>query len=337
MSLELSSSVRARATEILENIDEDSSKLLAETETRQSIAHGPFSVFKVVDAIARNSTASHIVSTTYACESVPLQPFGSGNAAAWAERPDRILSEDFMMHPSDLVLDMAFGGDDTHILVDANEIADEEVAFWPSLTAQITPEATAGNSYLDATNLSSFARPLHNDAGSDSGAITNTDDPNSSISSFRAPCHSVDRVVPDNAGFLLSHFKNHIVGLLSPLKHHPKKPWDILQLPCAMSVLAELTMHRRPNHAKYTVFYALLSVSAFNLRSMSSGSAGNYWTEVGNEYNERAHQSLKLSLARETGLPKRAKYKEILMAILSMAMISVRRFQFSAPRVSILL
>jgi arginine metabolism regulation protein II len=130
--------------------------------------------------------------------------------------------------------------------------------------------------------------------------------------------------VPQDAGFLLSRYKDHVIGLLSLLKYHRKTLWNILHLPCAMNTLAKLLMGSTPNHASLAVFYSLLAVSAFSLCGGPDENSIAYWKSVGNIYKKRAHEFLKLSLSQEvSGGPKRAKYKEILMAILSMVTISV--------------
>ena len=129
---------------------------------------------------------------------------------------------------------------------------------------------------------------------------------------------------PRDAWFLLSHYRDTIIPILSPLKYSKTSPWKVLHLPGAMNALAEMTMGSRGNHARTAFLYAILATSAFGLlRSSSAGT--EHWQELGNLYQTLAQQELKLSLSQETTKsgPKRAKYKEILLATLSMATVSV--------------
>ncbi|OJD36538.1 c6 transcription factor [Diplodia corticola] len=126
-----------------------------------------------------------------------------------------------------------------------------------------------------------------------------------------------------DASLLLNHYKNHVIRLLSPLKYQRKTPWNILHLPCAMTTLAEITMGYRANHARASVFYGVMSISAFNLSASSTGTARAHWDGVASSYKRQAHESLKASLGHELSAQKKAKYKEMLMAILSMVTISV--------------
>ncbi|KAL1637018.1 succinate semialdehyde dehydrogenase NADP+ linked [Diplodia intermedia] len=125
-----------------------------------------------------------------------------------------------------------------------------------------------------------------------------------------------------DASLLLNHYKNRVIRLLSPLKYQRKTPWDILQLPCAMTTLAEITMGYRTNHARASVFYGVMSISAFNLSASSTSTAKAHWNGVASSYRLQAHESLKASLEHEMSAQKKAKYKEMLMAILCMVTIS---------------
>ncbi|GME34273.1 Succinate-semialdehyde dehydrogenase [Neofusicoccum parvum] len=125
-----------------------------------------------------------------------------------------------------------------------------------------------------------------------------------------------------DAGLLLMHYKDHVIRLLSPLKYHRKTPWNVLQLPCAMNTLAELTMGYKANNARTSVFYGLLAISAFNLGTSSSGTSRTYWKNIAATYKAQAHEALKMSLGHELSQRKKAKYKEVLMAILCMVTIS---------------
>lgn len=133
-----------------------------------------------------------------------------------------------------------------------------------------------------------------------------------------------DSMAHRDASLLLNNYKDHVIRLFSPLKYHRKTPWNILQLPCAMTTLAEITMGYKASYARASVFNGVMAISAFNLSASSTSTAKTYWNGVANSYRLQAHESLKASLEHELSVQKKAKYKEMLMAILCMVTISVR-------------
>lgn len=139
--------------------------------------------------------------------------------------------------------------------------------------------------------------------------------------------------------FLLSYYRDHIMHLISPLQHHghtTSDPWNSLVMPCAMATMAELTLGGNANHAPLALLNALLATSAFHLHASSSkGSAASAvareWMVSGKEYTARARGHLTACLvehARSAG-QKNSKYKEILMAVLSLGNAFVRVYIFS--------
>ncbi|KAL1626227.1 hypothetical protein SLS54_003062 [Diplodia seriata] len=148
--------------------------------------------------------------------------------------------------------------------------------------------------------------------------------PGNSTGSFLTPYLNPypESMAHQDASLLLNHYKTHVIRLLSPLKYQRKTPWNILQLPCAMTTLAEITMGYRTNHARASVFYGVMSISAFNLSASSTSTAKAHWNGIASSYRLQAHESLKASLEHEMSAQKKAKYKEMLMAILCMVTIS---------------
>lgn len=132
-----------------------------------------------------------------------------------------------------------------------------------------------------------------------------------------------DSMAHRDASLLLNNYKDHVIRLFSPLKYHRKTPWNILQLPCAMTTLAEITMGYKASYARASVFNGVMAISAFNLSASSTSTAKTYWNGVANSYRLQAHENLKASLEHEMSVQKKAKYKEMLMAILCMVTISV--------------
>lgn len=137
-------------------------------------------------------------------------------------------------------------------------------------------------------------------------------------------------VIPPNAYYLMEHYRNQMVGLFSPI-HVVQSPWKALHLPCASNALADLTLRGEAKEARTALFYAILSVSAFNLNKVNSellaegAEASMYWWEIGVSYREKAKKALQSCLRQERNGGAKSKYKEVLMALLSMITICVSR------------
>ncbi|CZR61358.1 uncharacterized protein PAC_11254 [Phialocephala subalpina] len=131
--------------------------------------------------------------------------------------------------------------------------------------------------------------------------------------------------IPSEARMLLDYYSSKIIDLMS-MSPGSKPPWKTIHLPCAMSALAELIVYgEAKSFAKMALFYALLSISSFQigLRSKDSAETSQYWLEKGNFHKKRSEKYLRSAL--DTSFPKssRGKYKEILMTTLSMVTIGV--------------
>jgi hypothetical protein len=130
--------------------------------------------------------------------------------------------------------------------------------------------------------------------------------------------------VPQQATFLLDHYRQQMVKLFSP-KGSQKPPWAILHLPNALSTLSELTTSGTASHARLSLFFSLLAVSSFNLDRLYLDVPGvsDFWWALGDEFRNFAKQEVKKSIAAEFTGPKLSKYKDVLMALLTMVTISV--------------
>lgn len=118
---------------------------------------------------------------------------------------------------------------------------------------------------------------------------------------------------------ILSHYKDRIVPLISPLGHGQEAPWLNLVMPCAVSTLGDITMSGATTHARLALLNAVLSTSAFHLGNHSALCI-EHWVSTGNTYLKRAQSHFLWCMEEAcTSTMKRSKYKEILMAILSLS------------------
>ncbi|BDD56831.1 hypothetical protein MAP00_002249 [Monascus purpureus] len=137
---------------------------------------------------------------------------------------------------------------------------------------------------------------------------------------------SVD--VLTDAPFLLKHFRDHLIAELMPLPTGEKSPWTILNIPVAMLTLSELTFfsERRVNHARMANFYSILACSAYHLSSNPSrdlSHSAEYWKHIANQTYHEAKNHIQQSLKTELYGPRKAKYKDQLMAIEGMSAFAV--------------
>lgn len=132
---------------------------------------------------------------------------------------------------------------------------------------------------------------------------------------------------------LLDHYQTSMMGCFTPL-HHEKPPWKILHLPCAISAYGELSLLGDSNNAKMTLLFAVLAMSAFNLKHLQTDpSEADNWQSIAESYREKAKARLKLCLREQSEeKKKKSKYKEVLMALTSMVTVCVVSGQMQEAR-----
>ncbi|RGP68397.1 arg81-transcription factor involved in arginine metabolism [Fusarium longipes] len=128
-------------------------------------------------------------------------------------------------------------------------------------------------------------------------------------------------VIPEEAQYLLRHYRQNISSR-STMQGKRKSPWEIIFLPCALETFAELSLWNEASHTRSSIFHTLLAHSALQLH-VSNGQSSFKWKEIGLRNHEKAHGHLRLALQHEMFGPRQASYKELLMAILAMAMTSL--------------
>jgi hypothetical protein len=136
----------------------------------------------------------------------------------------------------------------------------------------------------------------------------------------------IDNNIPNDAVFLVKHYSTTVLRLLTPFRHS-KTPWHILFIPHVKSCLAAITLGESMDAASLCGFYGTLAISAFSLGGVSQS---RMWLEQGKAHKQRAREYVREMLKTAYDTPKTAKYKSILMAILTMVqlcMISGNRDQ----------
>ncbi|VUC29422.1 unnamed protein product [Clonostachys rosea] len=123
---------------------------------------------------------------------------------------------------------------------------------------------------------------------------------------------------PKNAVFLLQHFSTAILSFLTPVRHE-KTPWHVLFLPNVRNCMALLALGQPVDHAGMCAFHGMLAISA---RSLGSIHQSQMWLDEGESHKKKAAEHCEIMLQAAYDLPKRYKYKSVLMALQTMILIS---------------
>lgn len=130
---------------------------------------------------------------------------------------------------------------------------------------------------------------------------------------------------------LLDHYQQDVITLYTPAQPKSESPWKILHVPKVMSSFGEIMLTGNGTDVNLCLLFAILATSAFSIQSdpeRPSGCSSN-WRDLGESFKARAKSRLKLALTRIS--PHDAdtlKYKDFLMALLSMVTTEVRTFVF---------
>lgn len=127
---------------------------------------------------------------------------------------------------------------------------------------------------------------------------------------------------------LLRHYKERVLDPAADLRRWRKSPWQLLFWPCALETYGEIKLWNTASHPRSAVLYAILANSAYHLHATER--CDDEWREFGLKYQNKAKRLLFQALQDEILGVARAKYKELLMAILSVAMVSVRLLEMDS-------
>lgn len=125
--------------------------------------------------------------------------------------------------------------------------------------------------------------------------------------------------VPQDAVFLIKHYASAVISLMTPLCHS-KTPWHVLFIPHTKACLAALALGDDMSDASLCAFYGTLAISAFSLGGVSRS---QIWSEKAVAFNQQAQYYAKSMLMSAYDIPKVAKYKSILMALLTMVQVTM--------------
>ena len=132
-------------------------------------------------------------------------------------------------------------------------------------------------------------------------------------------CIDSNNAVLQDTAFLLKHYATIVISSLTPFRHG-KTPWHVLFLPHAKDCLAALTLGESVDHAHFCAFYGALAIGAFSLGVMSQSQS---FMEQAAMYKQKAREHVRLMLTTTYNIPKVTKYKSTLVALITMAQVSM--------------
>ena len=118
---------------------------------------------------------------------------------------------------------------------------------------------------------------------------------------------------------LLKHFQDTVIPQIMAIPFGQKSPWKILNLPAAVVAFGDTTFLGTEgiSHARLANLYGLLACSAIDLALKPQPDltqSNKDWYEIANQTYNLAKDHIQTSLRHETQGPKKAKYKDQLMA-----------------------
>ncbi|KAK1713332.1 fungal-specific transcription factor domain-containing protein [Colletotrichum acutatum] len=118
--------------------------------------------------------------------------------------------------------------------------------------------------------------------------------------------------VPEQAQALLRYYTSHVGSTKTSGQGKFKSAWQLLFLLCAFETFAEFRL---------TILCALFAHSAFQLHKTDlTPRSPDYWQHLGNKHQERARMHLKNAVKIDIHDSGLGGYKDLLMALIAMAM-----------------
>ncbi|KAJ5673781.1 transcriptional regulator family: Fungal Specific TF [Penicillium macrosclerotiorum] len=122
-----------------------------------------------------------------------------------------------------------------------------------------------------------------------------------------------------DAQFLLKNFQDNVIPQIMAVPFDNKSPWKILNLPAAVVAFGDSTFlgTESVTHARLANLFGLLACSAISLAlkpPTEEIKSTEHWHDIANRTYQQAKDHIQISLQHETNGPKKAKYKDQLMA-----------------------
>ena len=325
MSNELSESLgKQSALDLLADIDAASEKFEGNGRGTTGLLKGPFGVFQApepaVDPSVHSSSLDHDVS------SIGSDFIQCQDADGLVD--EEIQRQDWSQQIGDASLDLFVNSLDPSLTFNPQDgTSPGQLLISDMSMANLLPSG-ASDDHLSMFSPGFMSRAIGDRSIMDDEETDQSSTQHMGVMStpFRglAQGHSSGFSFPEYAEALLRYYKQHIDGATTTLQAKRASPWQMIFLPCALETFAELSLWNGASHTRSTIFYTLLAHSAFRLYMTNKANGiASHWRDVGVRHQEKAQHHLRNALQLEMLGNRQAKYKELLMAILAMAMTSV--------------
>ncbi|KAJ5281637.1 transcriptional regulator family: Fungal Specific TF [Penicillium angulare] len=274
----------------------------ADNATKDDVVIGPFGVLKFTSAAEPQVEAGEVVkrAETYEDNTIPSDTATSADSTA-AVIPD-VLQDTSPVSIFDSLSQM------------------DDFLHWSDLLSfDLGQSRSITHPTLSMPNGISF--DLDEDAGLLPLASNITDDPIQASNQDQIPMeiHSAGIDLLQHAQFLLKHFQDVVIPQIMAIPGGMKSPWKILNLPAAVVAFGDSTFlgTNGVSHARLANLYGLLACSALDLAlkpHQEMMESNDHWPSVVNQLYQNAKDHMQISLQHETQGPKKAKYKDQLMA-----------------------
>ena len=328
MSIELSESLgRQSALDLLADIDNACEKIDDNGTRSKGLVKGPFGVFSSTEPVSFSSV--HTIHSSSPEDVVDID--AELNNFRACREPESLVEEierqDWTQQIADANLDLFVSSLDPTLAFNAHDgNSPGQLLIQDASMANFFLHPGSGDDNIPAFSPGFMARTLGNNGPNTEERNTNSNSM-SHMELTPTPARNIMQsgfTLPELAEPLLRYYKQHLDGATTAIQAKRKSPWQIIFLPCALETFAELSLWNGASHTRSTILYTLLAHSAFQLH-MTNKSTGlpSQWRDIGIRHQEKAQQHLRNALQMEMFGSSQAKYKELLMAILAMAMTSV--------------
>ncbi|CAM1506192.1 Fc.00g058330.m01.CDS01 [Cosmosporella sp. VM-42] len=324
MSIELSESLNKKtALDLLADIDSASEKFDSNGRGPTGLSKGPFGVFQALEPAVEPAAEFSVPSSS---PDHPVSSIDSDFADGLVD--EEIQRQDWSQQIGEANLDLFVNSLDPSLAFDPQDGASPGQLLMSDISMSNFLPSGAGDDHMSMFSPGFMSRAIGNTA------ITNDGETNQDSSHHREITPMPSRALtqghgggfslPEYAEPLLRYYKQHIDGATTTLQAKRTSPWQMIFLPCALETFAELSLWSGASHTRSTILYTLLAHSAFQLHSTNKPNGlSNHWRDVGVRHQEKAQLHLRNALQLEMFGNRQAKYKELLMAILAMAMTSL--------------
>lgn len=196
----------------------------------------------------------------------------------------------------------------------------DDFLHWSDILS-FSPDQSGFATHLTLSAPFDFSFDMNNDAISIPAALNSLEDPLRMLTPQQTPMElrtSNEDILKDGQ-CLLKHFQDGVIPRIMAIPFGQKSPWKILNLPAAVVSFGATTYlgTEGVSHARLANLYAIFACAAIDLALQPSAQmihSSEHWYQIANQTYQQAKDHIQISLQHETGGPKKAKYKDQLMA-----------------------